>query len=395
MDSVPSVSAPSSSASIPELSLSLSTSSEVLDINGWPDFTLEVTVISHACRPITVLTRNTILDPGGALWQDRFEFVDTESDTKVNRERLALCNHGPIRRTWKSEKLFLTLHPGVPHVVTRTLSTPGSDLSLPQDETDINGLELGHTYVVRATQGHPVTWWDYGTKEELLDPPGKSIALTGRRPPLLMDDVQPCKFLVGEVFGKHSQQDESINVTPANGRAPPSNLNLNISLTASSSTLHLSGSPPFELIISITSNEPYPITLERNDSLLQPSKALMQDRFSFIDMATHQKVEREYISIRMRGMERAFLHHHRFMTLEPGVLKAVKATFTTRSDRFDHTNGLESGKKYVLTVKDEQSTLWWKGTIDEVTNAAGPGACIGASGSVELVCSDQITFEVI
>ncbi|MCJ1367941.1 hypothetical protein MMC16_007077 [Acarospora aff. strigata] len=551
-------------SSLPHVSVSLSTSSDVLDLSGWPRFALKVTVVADVAQPITVLTRDTILEPGRALWQDRFEFVDTMSNAKVDRATMAICSSKDIRRTWGSEKRFITLQPGVPHAVTHFLSTPTSPTSPGYWDTDINGLERGHTYVLKAAEGHPIRWWSYGTKQELLDTPGESTALTQTLPPLPLNNVRSCSFSVGEVIPKpprvsvslsislhvddafenptlalkvtilslerrpilallsdtildsdvvgtdklmikdvgtgedvlvevkeglrdEDQPDRAVILEPdvsfveeklfhqdssqpskrssssmiyshasnlgltafhfksghvyqiaiADGQEikhwrygidedkldhihtsntkdwwecttiplnlcapaqftvdPPraDQLDIRLTMSASSNVLNLSGTPPFELSLTTTSHEPYPVTLEIVRTLLQPSRGLMQDKFAFVDIESGNEIERRRMEIRMAGMEGARLPEHCFMTLEPGVARTVRTAFTTRTDRFDHTNGLQSGKTYLLRVKDDEPVKWWKGRLNDI--AADQGARVGPSGRVRLNCSNELRFTV-
>lgn len=544
------------SPTLPRVSVSLSTSSDILDMYGWPRFALKTTVMSLEDRPITVLTRNTILEPGQALFQKRLEFFDAQSSAKIDRATMAICTPRPVRRTCSSEKLFITLQPGVSHPVTHIMSTPTS--SLQPIDTDINGLERGRTYILKAVENYPLTWWSYGTKHELLNLPGKSTTLS-QATPLPLNDVGTCKFLVGEVIPKpprvsislspsssvNTKVSFDVTITLLDSRPvtlvvtgtlldsevaggdliritdvgtgellqaktkeclqgkpqperlvtlepevpfiativlkrnsslhdfpdrrldsqtsddhrtvwpfksshvyegaitdgqeiqhwrygakedmfdrsdtsatehwwecttipldlcepvrfmvdppEPDQLDVRLSMSASSRILELSGSPPFELSITAISHEPYPITLKIVKTILQPSLSLMQDKFSFVDVEHATEVKREHLTHRVIGMEGAWAPKDRFITLEPGVSRTVKTAFTTQADRFDHTNGLESGKNYRLRVKDDEPVKWWKGIVDDIASVAGPEARVGPSGRLRLACSDEVIFDV-
>ena len=145
--------------------------------------TLSVHMTSHAPRPITVFTWNTVLHPYSGLKRQCFTITDTSSGEKIPQNKVSL-NRTRFRRQIGSsdEQLFSTLYPDQPVTVKAAFGPwPGEAKPIGHPERfprrlgwGVDGLEVGHGYEVKVSSGQMVIWWKWGTKEEVLAPPGES-----------------------------------------------------------------------------------------------------------------------------------------------------------------------------------------------------------------------------
>ena len=174
----------------PEISISLSLSPNPYSYSSTDPPTLSLTATSHAATPLTVLTYHTILHPNLALRQSAFQIRDLTTSAPIPQHTVQLSRLAFQRRLGSpDEQFFLTLFPEQPVTVSTEFGYPvSSGPPLPKGHSGrtreaakgkvdrgvlgVDGLESGREYELSVVRGLDVTWWRWGTKEELLEPEG-------------------------------------------------------------------------------------------------------------------------------------------------------------------------------------------------------------------------------
>ncbi|MDI1491412.1 MAG: hypothetical protein OHK93_002621 [Ramalina farinacea] len=140
----------------------------------------------HARIPITIY--NEHLDPSRLLSEGRFSIFDLTTETEVPQAKSRFCDfeppskvHVPLR-----ENMFYTLYPGIPTPLRTSFGRGSKIRPRPKEENQegdgskqamakgVHGLAIGHRYrlTIRRTGGWaPVRWWEYGEREEVINPP--------------------------------------------------------------------------------------------------------------------------------------------------------------------------------------------------------------------------------
>ena len=146
--------------------------------------TLRLELTNHDTRPITIYNEN--FRPGALLAEAQFSIFDNTTNLEVHQSKTIFCNfvppsyiHVPL-----PEKSFHTLPPGEPVAFTTrfTLTTefPPRSKEHRARVRGVDGLEIGHHYSLRPGSWRGfIRWWDYGEKEEVINPP--SGKLDGRK----------------------------------------------------------------------------------------------------------------------------------------------------------------------------------------------------------------------
>ncbi|MCJ1461846.1 hypothetical protein MMC07_000445 [Pseudocyphellaria aurata] len=132
--------------------------------------TLSLALTSHADRPLTIYNDSVL--PRHMLVEGKFVIFDVTSNVEVPQRKSRLCFFEPPSKVQVPlrEHLFHTLYPEVPVVFETAFGRA----------TGVDGLEPEHHYRLGPGQGWGyVRWWEYGEKEEVMNPP--SGKLDGRR----------------------------------------------------------------------------------------------------------------------------------------------------------------------------------------------------------------------
>ncbi|GIZ36861.1 hypothetical protein CKM354_000032700 [Cercospora kikuchii] len=154
---------------------------------------LRVTATLPHSSPVTIFTWGTIYDTNLAYTQG-FKCTDLTSDTAI-----AVCRAKNKRAPFSSELeggddvYFQTLEPG-----ETTVSKGSFDLA----EREHHGehvLMRGHRYRLEPKDGHLVTSWWHGSKEETMSPAGQRAPLKEPDgPPILLECDVWAEFQVVE-----------------------------------------------------------------------------------------------------------------------------------------------------------------------------------------------------
>ncbi|GFF34001.1 hypothetical protein IFM61606_00488 [Aspergillus udagawae] len=216
------------------INLAVSVSSTTLHKPGSnTDFqlTLEATLPdtpSTPDKPLTILVFDSLLGPGGnTLYENGLDFIDI--DTGVPAKRTAMIfeysfgGRSDIPVEPQYEYYFVTLHPGVPHRVTRTLrpcprvrrdkadkpkqveNSLGERVVTAEDEdivasilSHVTNMEVGSTYRVElGNKMNKIWWYRYGTKEEVLGEQGAGGCPAKRRRELVGDcEMEPIPLIL-------------------------------------------------------------------------------------------------------------------------------------------------------------------------------------------------------
>lgn len=191
----------------PELSVKLSLSSSTYCFSNPTPPVLSLTVESHADRPLTIFTWQTLFHPKSGMTQGCFKITDLESNELIPQTTIRLQRRPFSRVRGIDEQYFLTLHPQTPTVVSTgfsrgggnvrpepravvergwVLDEQGNELKIRRSTRGcgVDGLEVGHRYKVGVTRGPLMgLWWRWGTKEEFQVEPGE--------PRWTLDEVKP------------------------------------------------------------------------------------------------------------------------------------------------------------------------------------------------------------
>ncbi|KAL8914700.1 MAG: hypothetical protein Q9171_000713 [Xanthocarpia ochracea] len=139
--------------------------------------TLTLSLTNHGDRPITIY--NEHMDPSRVLAEGSLVIFDLTTDTPVDQLKTRFCDFQPPSKDVPlRETKFHTLYPSklVSFTATFGRSKSPSQPSLPGQPLrarGVHGLEIGHEYVLRPGTGWGwVRWWDYGEKDEVINPPG-------------------------------------------------------------------------------------------------------------------------------------------------------------------------------------------------------------------------------
>ncbi len=163
--------------------------------------TLRLFLTNHADRPVTIYNESlhlpTLLAEGS-----KFSIYDHTTGSAVRQVLTRFCIfelpskiHVPLQ-----ESMFHTLPPGVPVPIAATFGRgkltpkplePG-DPEREQNKNTVSGvhnLEVGHHYTLRSeTKWRFIRWWEYGEKDEVINPPGgkldgRKVAFRRRKSP--------------------------------------------------------------------------------------------------------------------------------------------------------------------------------------------------------------------
>ena len=172
----------------PSVNISLSLSSNSHSCGSPTPPILSVTVTSHAAVPLTLLTWHTALHPHLALGQGAFTLKDKIAKTTIPQKTVRL-SRGPLRRLAGSSDAayFITLYPGAPVTVSTAFGPmnqpplprghpgrmrPAAGGTVPRSACGVDGLEVGRKYEVAVVDGLKISWWRWGTSEEVLETAG-------------------------------------------------------------------------------------------------------------------------------------------------------------------------------------------------------------------------------
>lgn len=188
----------------PSVSLYISIDRSTCNVMSEDLPTLTISVTSHASHPITACTYATVLNPQLALKRKNFSVFNLTTNQRVWTQ-LGELHRTPLRRQLghSDEKYFLTLLPETPITITHPFSLVGRwkrrdpDKGLTKIPRAINYkgevfrsyLEPGHKYRFGVAEGQGIGWWRYGTKEEVLAPPGAPSGKGWSEPAIKFVDV--------------------------------------------------------------------------------------------------------------------------------------------------------------------------------------------------------------
>lgn len=181
---------------------------------------LSISAVSHASRPLTILTWHTLLHPHLALRQSASRITDLTSGAEVGQTTVQLSRAPLQRRAGAAdEQFFLTLFPEQPVTVNTPLGYPvgangpsrpeghpgrlrqSARGAIPRRVCGVDGLVVGRHYQLSVYGGLEVHWWRWGTREEVLEPEGSRNADLGESEERFEIDgkeIQPVTFRVIE-----------------------------------------------------------------------------------------------------------------------------------------------------------------------------------------------------
>lgn len=138
--------------------------------------TIPIRAVSHAPAPITIFTWPTIFNLALAQRRANFECLDLTADAPLRVD----LTKGPKRPGFSRERgglddrSFCTLLPETPVVFSDSFRVASRVLGRPEDGSS---LSPGHRYRYAVREGESVGWWRWGTKDEVMAPPGRPEAL--------------------------------------------------------------------------------------------------------------------------------------------------------------------------------------------------------------------------
>lgn len=152
---------------------------------------------------------------------------------------------------------------------------------------------------------------------------------------------------------------------------------------AASSTMSLSGNPPFEFSTTFMSHAPKPITVlaERDDGIS------MNNDIEIVDKGTGKRLAPDLID---GGDVEGPWRREDFLTLEPGR-KYVERRFLRPEDGLDT---LRPDTDYVVRFPENSWTWWTFDGVDEVMQYAGErgSGSLGKALPIHLKCDTEVRF---
>ncbi|KAF4211479.1 hypothetical protein CNMCM8980_002013 [Aspergillus fumigatiaffinis] len=179
-------------------------------------------------KPLTILVFGTLLDPSGiALYENGFDFVNVNTGAPAKRPSLTKhysfggVSDIPIKPQF--EQYFVTLQPGVPHQVMFSLwpcprsqphnkdnpeqlraacgelvITNENEAKVAAAFSQVTYLEVESTYRVElGNKLNQISWYRYGSKEQVLDGQDAGAGPVKQRPELVGDsEMQPIPLVM-------------------------------------------------------------------------------------------------------------------------------------------------------------------------------------------------------
>lgn len=318
-------------------------------LSGTRAFSLSIKFLLHSPCPITIFTPGSVLDAKAIFSQDKVDIVDAGTQEKIEFPSRGLRGP-PHALSAENEDCFVTLIDGNPHYIS---FSSGHSRRPEVNAFDVTRLAPDRTYTLRF-RDNGISWWRYGTKEEVL----KELASLQEQL-----ESKPLPLHITTI-------SDNFLKTFADMPQPPK---VTVSLSASSSTCFLSGDPPFTVYISFTSHADRPITVMYDRTILTDSG------LEFVDVLTGKVVGPEHIDLLLN--EGGSWHAEDFLRLEPGKPWVEERTFTTTGYAPD-VSFLRKGNEYLVRYQD-LSFRWWG--YDEVQEVLKYGGDKGSMSSFPFV----------
>ncbi|PKX95156.1 uncharacterized protein P174DRAFT_458726 [Aspergillus novofumigatus IBT 16806] len=134
-------------------------------------------------KPLTILVFGTLLDPSGiALYENGFDFVNVDTGTPAKRP--SLTKHYSF-----GGRYFVTLQPVI---------TNENEAKVAAAFSQVTYLEVGSMYRVElGNKLNQISWYRYGSKEQVLEGQDAGAGLVKRRPELVGDsEMQPIPLVM-------------------------------------------------------------------------------------------------------------------------------------------------------------------------------------------------------
>ncbi len=341
--------------SSPKVNIYLSPRPGICYLSNVHPFEPRIIIKSRDSRPFTFLATGTIFDPIATFSRNRVEIVDSESRTVIAKPLPEISEKSAVQPNYQDEEpfSFITLGGNCHIHVIYFSTTPHTGhmgrIYFPFHST---GLVPGRKYTLRLRDSG-VTWWKYGSKEDL------GLPQTGVPGSLVPSESTSLDF--------HCQQSSEFRVASDLPESP----NVSVSLSTSSDICHLSGHPLFTVRVTFTLYDKKPLTLNTN---LSPLGA--QSIAQIVDANTRAWVGIDFldcVGVREDGPWAA--DDFVVLTPEQPHIQEIKL------DR-EILDNLRSGKEYVACLGADggsRSTFkWWSyDSIEQVLQYAG---MVGGSG---------------
>lgn len=353
-----------------------------------PRFSLVVfvTLRGSGQKPVTILRRDGgTLGVGlvNLLFSQLIECIDTESGRKIpvladvdseqqNASSLEKMAEPTSKSTTEAKLSLMTLFENRSDYLTFTTASDCRDYELIFTSKE---LKANRNYIIRCVPSLCLPWWSYDFKEAVHD----YFASHGELPPLL-ETQQPLRC-------------ESTNTVSFDTRQElPQAPNVNVLLSAPSTSFSRSGNSPFEFSITFISHAPHPITVlaERHRA-----RSVDSDIEIVLDEASRprRRVAPDLID---DGNIDGPWQPEDFLQLVPGVPYRERRVLDPISKGHISLADLQVGTSYILRVLDERWDWWSFDPVEEVMRYAGErgSGSLGYAPAIQLTCSDEVKFFV-
>ncbi len=348
----------------PTIDVRLRVNPRTCDLSRQTRFSLVVLLTLHSERSVTVAKAAEGLDIGleSLLQSGTIQCIDTVSSERIPIFDKSRDGDSESKEAKAKRPSLLFLNNNKADYVTFTSATKPRDYEL---GFDTSHLQPNKEYTISCSPWD-MHWWSYDSIEKCLDYFDIHGKLPSTQsPPLHCSPTNQVSFSCQEHTPRPPQVD--------------------VSLTASS-TLSLSGNPPFKFSTAFTSHASQPFTAlaQRSDDI-----AMKRD-IEIIDATTKQRVAPDQIDICFEGL----YERDDFVCLHPGKPHVEERSLSMK----DGLEELQPGSEYILRFPDNQWRWWSFGSVDDVMRLGkGHESTEGFSNefTVHLVCHDEVRFRAV
>ena len=323
---------------------------------------LSVTAVSHAPYPITILDYWTIFNVYLAQSLRRssgnFHLHDIDTNTELTLQHIGCIKRGAIRYELdhSDSQYFHTLRPNTPYKF--------------RGPCHVSHMELvpGHRYRLSVGEEEKVWWWRQGTKEEVLELPGRELPKDKLKPaggPITLTDITPVEFMVPSDWkniGASVSEDISAMLY-AGARfwgplKPPST-------TLSLHTSSLSNGQCVELVITAVSHASCPITIWSYMTALNMRSIPKALIITHVDTDISVSTQEMFFTRQGWVVHPNDRYFHTLLPEQPFTFsKPIRAQFLKELECLPG--------QYRVAVKDSTKLRWWKeGTREEIVPPPG------------------------
>ena len=348
----------------PKIDVYLKTAEKTCFLDCQPRFSLIVLLTLSSERSVTFIKNATGPYTGLAqlLASECVECTDTETGQCIpvlhNEKKPKPPSSG------RDTPELMSLEPERTNYVTFTNSKNPRGYEF---EFVSSGLEPDRSYTVRC-KAAALKWWSYKSPEEVRNYFKKNLKLPS-------SETQPLRL--------ESHNTVSFDTRAEMDQAPK----MDVSLSAPS-TLSISGTPPFEYLITFTSNATKPITVRSEPQ----GPRSMNTEIEILNVDTRKRVAPDLIDV--NDDERPIVRED-FLRLNPGE-PHIERRVLDPTKRYSGLENLKVDTEYVLHLID--SRMWWSyDTVDEIMKYAGEKGLGGLRPTqpIDLISCNEVGFRTI